>query len=69
MKTNKTTQAYHALAWLLETGAAPADFPTACRRLHVLPGALNEMILHELGIPGGELLLLSSNLICDWPQK
>ena len=66
---NKTTQAYHTLARLLKTGAAPADFPACCRRLRVLPGALNEMILRELGISGEELLQLSSNLICDWPQK
>lgn len=65
----KTTQAYYTLAWLLETGAAPADFPACCRRLRVLPGALNEMIQCELGLSGEELLQLSSNLICDWPQK
>lgn len=66
---NKTDQAYRALASLLESGRAPADFAACCRQLHVLPGALNEKILNELGVSGEELMLSSSKLICDSPQK
>lgn len=64
---NKTEQAYRALADLLEAGAIPTDFPTACRQLRVLPGALNEMILRELGFTGDELIMLSAKMICEWP--
>ena len=42
---------------LLETDRTLPDFPTACRRLHVLPGALNEALLRESGICGEELIL------------
>lgn len=66
---NKTDHAYRAFASLLESGRAPADFAACCRQLYVLPGALNEMILNELGVSGEELLLSSSKLICDSPQK
>lgn len=44
---------------LLETEAATLpDFPAACRRLRVLPGPLNELLLCELGVCGEELLQL-----------
>jgi hypothetical protein len=42
---------------LLETERALSDFPAVCRRLHVLPGELNEMLLRETGISGEELIL------------
>ncbi|MBQ9449696.1 MAG: hypothetical protein IJU34_00040 [Bacteroidales bacterium] len=52
---------------LLESGSAPADFPACCRRLHILPGVLDEWLFRELGISGEEILLRWPNLICDWP--
>jgi hypothetical protein len=42
---------------LLETEPAFSDFPAVCRRLHVLPGELNETLLREVGISGEELIL------------
>jgi len=42
---------------LLETDRTLPDFPTACRRLRILPGALNEALLRECGISGEELIL------------
>ena len=42
---------------LLETDRTLSDFPTACRRLHLLPGVLNEALLREYGICGEELIL------------
>lgn len=42
---------------LLETERAFSDFPDVCRRLHILPGELNEMLLRETGISGEELIL------------
>ena len=64
---NQTANAYAALASLLESDAVPADFPAACRRLRVLPGALNEMILRELGLSGEELIMMSAKMICESP--
>ena len=42
---------------LLETDRTLSDFPAVCRRLHVLPGELNETLLREMGISGEELIL------------
>ena len=42
---------------LIETDRTLPDFPTACRRLHLLPGALNEALLRRYGIGGEELIL------------
>ena len=42
---------------LLEANRTLSDFPAACRRLHLLPGALNEALLREYGICGEELIL------------
>jgi hypothetical protein len=42
---------------LLETDRALSDFPAVCRRLCVLPGALNEALLRSYGIGGEELIL------------
>lgn len=42
---------------LLETNRTLSDFPAACRRLHLLPGVLNEALLREYGICGEELIL------------
>jgi len=66
---NKTETAYRELFRLLESDRIPADFPDACRLLRVLPGALNELILRELGLSGEELLMRWSKMICVWPQK
>ena len=52
---------------LAETDPHLPDFPAACRRLHVLPGVLDEWLFRELGISGEEILLRWPNLICDWP--
>ncbi|MCR4824083.1 MAG: hypothetical protein K5849_01870 [Bacteroidales bacterium] len=49
---------------LLESGSAPADFPACCRKLHLLPGPLDECLLRELGLRGEEILLQWPNLIC-----
>lgn len=54
---------------LVESPAPPADFPAACRRLHILPGVLNEYLQREIGANGEELLAPESKLICDWLQK
>ena len=42
---------------LLETDRTLSDVPAVCRRLHVLPGELNETLLREMGISGEELIL------------
>lgn len=60
---------YRDFARFVEADATPFDFPACCRRLRVLPGELNELLLAELGTCGEELLLEARNLICDWPQK
>lgn len=39
-------------------GGAPADFPEFCRRLHVAPGRLNEILLRETGYSGEEIILI-----------
>lgn len=52
-KESATTRLFR----LLETDRSVPDFPAACRRLHVLPGALNEALLRESGISGEELIL------------
>lgn len=44
------------LVRLLETDRTLPDFPAACRRLHLLPGPLNETLLRELGLGGEEFL-------------
>ena len=41
----------------LEADRSLSDFPAVCRRLHVLPGELNETLLREVGISGEELIL------------
>lgn len=60
---------YRDFARFVEADATPFDFPACCRRLRVLPGELNELLLAELGTCGEELLLEARKLICDWPQK
>lgn len=42
---------------LAETDPHLPDFPAACRRLHVLPGELNETLLRELGVDGERFIL------------
>lgn len=42
---------------LTETDPRLPDFPAACRRLHVLPGELNETLLRELGVDGERFIL------------
>ena len=58
---------YREFARFVEADRTPFDFPACCRRLRVLPGELNELLLHEFGTCGEELLLPGENLICDWP--
>ena len=41
-----------------QCGDAPADFPEICRRLHVGPGRLNEILLRETGCCGEEIILI-----------
>lgn len=52
-KESATTRLFR----LLETDRTLSDFPTACRRLRLLPGSLNEALLREYGIGGEELIL------------
>lgn len=52
-KESSTTRLFR----LLETERTHPDFPAACRRLHVIPGELNEALLRETGICGEELIL------------
>ena len=66
---DKTEQTLRALLRLLESDAHPTDFPACCRRLGVVPGPLNEVLLDELGVSGEELVGAWPNLICDWSQK
>jgi len=54
----KTDSCYRAFFRLLDTPGCPADFPACCRRLHVVPGVLNEEIFRELGLSGEVLLML-----------
>ena len=54
MKTN-LNDCFQALLLLRETDRSPADFPAACRRLHVPPGWLDEWIFETLGVSGEEL--------------
>jgi len=61
----KTESCYRAFARLVEKDAAPADFPSCCRRLHVLPGVLNERIFRELGVSGEALLMTPGKMICE----
>lgn len=53
----KKESATDRLFRLLETERSLPDLPAACRRLHVLPGALNEALLRESGISAEELIL------------
>ena len=39
-------------------GEAPADFPAICRRLRVVPGVLNEILIRETGLCGEEIILI-----------
>jgi hypothetical protein len=39
-------------------GEAPADFPAYCRRLHVVPGVLDEILIRETGLCGEEIILI-----------
>lgn len=55
MKQKETATA--CLFHLLETDRTLSDFPAVCRRLHVVPGELNETLLRETGISGEELIL------------
>lgn len=55
MKRNETVT--DRLFRLLETERTFPDFPSVCRRLHVVPGEMNEMLLRETGISGEELIL------------
>lgn len=48
---------YEQFVRLLEEDPTLPDFPAACGRLHVAPGALNEILLRELGTGGEELLM------------
>ena len=54
---NRKESAVNRLVRLLETDRTLPDFPTACRRLRVLPGALNEALVRRYGIGGEELIL------------
>ena len=53
----KKASATDRLFRLLETERTLSDFPAACRRLHVVPGELNESLLREVGISGEEIIL------------
>ena len=55
MKQNES--ATDRLFRLLETERSLSDFPAVCRRLHIMPGELNEILLLETGISGEELIL------------
>ena len=39
-------------------GTSPADFPEICRRLGVVPGVLNEILLRTTGYCGEEIILI-----------
>ena len=39
-------------------GGVPDDFPAICRRLHVVPGVLDEILLRETGLCGEEIILI-----------
>ena len=39
-------------------GRAGNDFPALCRRLHVCPDDLDDILVQELGLCGQDLLLL-----------
>ena len=39
-------------------GDTPADFPAICRRLRVVPGVLNEILIRETGLCGEEIILI-----------
>ena len=54
---NRKDSSLSRLFRLLETDRTLSDFPTACRRLRLLPGALNEALLRRYGIGGEELIL------------
>lgn len=54
MRTNPT-DLLQTLIHLREADNSPADFPAACRRLHVAPGWLDEWIFELLGVSGEEL--------------
>ena len=62
-----TDPRFRAFCRFVEAEHTPLDFPAVCRRLRVLPGELNELLLDELGTCGEEILLPASNRICDWP--
>lgn len=54
---NRKDSSLSRLFRLLETDRTLSDFPAACRRLRLLPGALNEALLRRYGIGGEELIL------------
>lgn len=54
---NRNDSSLSLLFRLLETDRTLADYPAACRRLRLLPGALNEELLRRYGIGGEELIL------------
>lgn len=54
---NRQDSVLTSLFRLLEADRSLSDFPAVCRRLHVLPGELNETLLREVGISGEELIL------------
>lgn len=58
---NKISHACAGFWRLVKSPAPPADFPAACRRLHILPGVLNEYLQREIGANGEELLVQESN--------
>ena len=39
-------------------GDDPVDFPACCRRLHVVPGVLDEILIRETGLCGEEIILI-----------
>ena len=54
---NQKSHVLDRFVCLTETDPDLPDFPTACRRLHVTPGVLNEMLLREVGVDGERFIL------------
>ena len=49
---------WQLLEELPHRGADPADYPAFCRRLRVVPGVLNEILIRETGLCGEEIILI-----------
>ncbi|MCR5352430.1 MAG: hypothetical protein K6E35_08090 [Bacteroidales bacterium] len=54
---NRNITALECLVRLMKAEPTLPDFPAACRRLHITPGVLNEILLRETGFCGEEIFL------------